>query len=138
AIARGPTMIEKHALTDTLVEEEPGEEPSAGRWAWLICIGSPEDKFATAGRVLPLEGPREVTFGRDESSDGLSASGEGQQVRVGSPFGWVSGRHAALRVTEVGPGLPFSPRALGSRNGTLVNGERLHDAVRLRPADVFE
>lgn len=131
-------MIEKHALTDTLVEEEPGEEPSAGRWAWLICIGSPEDKFATAGRVLPLEGPREVTFGRDESSDGLSVSEEGQQVRVGIPFGWVSGRHAELRVTEVGPGLQFSLRDLGSRNGTLVNGERLHDAVRLRPADVFE
>jgi transcriptional regulator with PAS, ATPase and Fis domain len=131
-------MTDKLPLTDTLVEEEPSEEPSAGRWAWLICIGSPEDKFATAGRVIPLDGAREVGFGRDESSDGLSVTEEGPRMRVGIPFGWVSGRHAELRVTEVGPGLAFSLRDLGSRNGTLVNGERLHDEVRLRPADVFE
>jgi transcriptional regulator with PAS, ATPase and Fis domain len=131
-------MKDKHPLTDTLVEEEPAEEPSAGRWAWLICIGSPEDKLATAGRVIPLEGAREVVFGRDESSEGLTITEDDHRVRVGIPFGWVSGRHAELRVTEVGPGLSFSLRDLGSRNGTLVNGERLHDEVRLRPADVFE
>src|SRR5690606_39787577 len=77
---------------------------------------------------LPLEGPREVTFGRDESSDGLSVSEEGQQVRVGIPFGWVSGRHAELRVTEVGPGLQFSLRDLGSRNGTDRKSTRLNSS----------
>ncbi|MCX4245705.1 sigma-54-dependent Fis family transcriptional regulator [Paraliomyxa miuraensis] len=125
-------------LTDTLVEDEPSEDPGRGRWAWLICIGSPEDKFATSGRVIPLDGANTVVFCRDESSDGLSVSEEGSRVRVGIPFGWVSGQHAELRVTETASGLQFSLRDLGSRNGTLVNGERLHEVVRLRPADVFE
>lgn len=130
-------MTDKN-LTDTLVEDEPDQEPTAVRWAWLICIGSPEDKFATAGRVLPLEGARLVAFGRDESADGLSVSETETKVRVGIPFGWVSGRHAELDVTEATGGLAFALRDMGSRNGTLVNGERLRDQLRLRPSDVFE
>lgn len=59
-------MIDDNSLTDTLVEDETPDEPAGGRWAWLVCIGSPEDKFASAGRVLPLEGTHTITFGRDE------------------------------------------------------------------------
>lgn len=131
-------MTNNNPLTDTLVEEEPSEEPTAGRWAWLICIGSPEDKFVSAGRVLPLEGAHSITFGRHESPEGLHVSESGTSLRVGIPFGWVSGNHAELRVSEIGSGLRFSLRDLGSRNGTLINGERIHDEVYLRPADVFE
>ncbi|MCH9681842.1 MAG: sigma 54-interacting transcriptional regulator, partial [Deltaproteobacteria bacterium] len=131
-------MIDDNSLTDTLVEDETPDEPAGGRWAWLVCIGSPEDKFASAGRVLPLEGTHTITFGRDESSEGISVAENGDQLRIGIPFGWVSGRHAELTVGDLGMGLAFSLRDMGSRNGTLLNGERLTDEVHLRPADVFE
>jgi len=131
-------MTDSKLLTDTLVEDEPSEEPTTGHWAWLICIGSPEDKFATAGRVLPIEGARVVTFGRDEAAEGIAITDEGERVRVGIPFGWVSGRHAELQVHANEHGLTFTLRDLGSRNGTLVNGERVREVVRLRPSDVLE
>ena len=130
-------MIDSN-LTDTLVEEEAPEEGGEERLAWLICIGSPEDKFVSAGRVLPIEGPHTITFGRGEVSEGLAVTEEDKSFRVGIPFGWVSGRHAELKVTDDGTGLRFTLRDVGSRNGTLVNGVRISHEVQLRPADVFE
>ena len=38
----------------------------------LIGIGSPEDNFASAGRICQLDGFNIVRFGRDEGADGLS------------------------------------------------------------------
>lgn len=127
----------KEDLTNTLVEEEPQEGLGHGTYVWLIGIGSSEDNFASAGRVITLENARIVHFGRNDDGESLSVLEEGDVTTVAIPFGWVSGRHAELEIAG-GPTTRFSLRDLGSRNGTLVNGERIEDTVRLRPGDVFE
>lgn len=124
-------------LTRTLVEEDLAcEEPAPSR-AWLISIGSAEDDFASAGRIIPLEGTQTVTFGRgDEASMRLREDGDSRHVEL--PFGWVSGRHAELRSSPAMTGLQFELADLGSRNGTLLGGTRIKDVARLRSGDVFE
>lgn len=124
-------------LTTTLVEDEPQEGLGRGTYVWLIGIGSPEDSFSSAGRVITIEESKSIRFGRDDEADGLSIVEEGDEISVGIPFGWASGQHAQLEIVD-GPLTRFTLRDLGSRNGTLVNGERIGDSVRLRPGDVFE
>ena len=122
---------------DTLVEDESNDGGGAER-AWLISIGSPEDGFAHAGRVFELTSGQQVKFGRDDSSGELRFFEAESTNEVGLPYGWVSGEHAELEVIPRGSGLGFKLRDLGSRNGTLVNGERISGSVKLRPGDVFE
>ena len=127
----------RESLNDTLVEDEPREETPRPR-AWLISIGSAEDNLAAAGRIIQLDTIHTVRFGRDEAAEGLSITESGTTVRVGIPFGWVSGEHAELTLREDGPGGRFTLTDLGSRNGTHLAGERISGTVRLRPGDVFE
>ncbi len=122
---------------DTLVEDESQDGTTAQR-AWLIAIGSPEDNFANAGRVFELELHGRVKFCRDDGSEDMTLFEHAQGNEIGIPFGWVSGEHAELEVVQRPGGLGFSLRDLGSRNGTLVNGERIVGSVNLRPGDVFE
>ncbi|MEM6291923.1 MAG: sigma 54-interacting transcriptional regulator [Myxococcota bacterium] len=122
---------------DTLVEDESQDGNGAQR-AWLISIGSPEDNFAHAARVFSLDVDQRVKFRRDDDSEELRYFDDGATKEVGIPFGWVSGEHAELEVSPRARGLGFSLRDLGSRNGTLVNGERISGSVKLRPGDVFE
>ncbi len=122
---------------DTLVEDESNDGGGAER-AWLISIGSPEDAFAHAGRIFELGVGQRVRFGRDDSSGELRFFEAEIENDVGIPYGWVSGEHAELEVLPRGGGLGFTVRDLGSRNGTLVNGERISGSVKLRPGDVFE
>ncbi len=122
---------------DTLVEDE-SSDGSGAQSAWLISIGSPEDGFAHAGRVFELSVGQRVKFGRDDSADELRYFDGETEHEVGVPYGWVSGEHAELEVTPRMGGLGFTLRDLGSRNGTLVNGERISGSVKLRPGDVFE
>jgi len=122
---------------DTLVEDE-SHDGGGAQSAWLISIGSPEDGFAHAGRVFELAVGQHVKFGRDDSSDELRFFEAEKDNEVGIPYGWVSGEHAELEVTPRIGGLGFTLRDLGSRNGTLVNGERISGSVKLRPGDVFE
>lgn len=126
-------------LTTTLVEDDPAAETDVRTRPWLISIGSPEDGFASAGRVQLLDRYRTIAFGRDEDARGLSfrAADEGL-FEVGIPFGWVSGQHARLDVSTATEPPEVTLTDLGSRNGTLVNGERVRGSVRLRAADVFE
>lgn len=130
-MTRGP-------LHDTLVEDEPQEEESARSRAWLIGIGSPEDNFASAGRIIQLDGVRSVKFGRDEAADGVSINESGPALHVGVPFGWVSGDHAQLDIDDSEGPSRFTLTDLGSRNGTIVGSERLSGSARLRPGEVFE
>lgn len=122
---------------DTLVEDESNDGGGAQR-AWLISIGSPEDGFTHAGRIFELGVGQHVKFGRDDSSDELRFFEAETDNEIGIPYGWVSGEHAELEVTPRIGGLGFTLRDLGSRNGTLVNGERISGSVKLRPGDVFE
>jgi DNA-binding NtrC family response regulator len=124
-------------FTNTLVEEESHEGLGHGTYVWLIGIGSAEDAFASAGRVITLDDAGRVRFGRTDDDDQITVDCDGGVTDVGIPFGWVSGRHAELEITR-GLSTTLSLRDLGSRNGTLVNGERVEGSVRLRPGDVFE
>ena len=54
---------------------------------------------------------------------------QGCEVVIGDPE--ISRRHAAIRSVEGGIGV----EDLGSRNGTLVNGERIDMVCLLRPGD---
>ena len=135
-------MGTKDSNLDTLVEED-GESTGGSLRGWLISIGSPEDNFAAAGGVTPLTAGSVVNFGRTDASDGMSIETEGNRTEVGIPFGWVSGEHATLEVERreaqgADPSLTFKLRDLGSRNGTLVNGQRLSAPRSLRSGDVFE
>lgn len=57
--------------------------------------------------------------------------GRGAECHVRPNSEWVSRQHCLLRVTETAVFL----RDLGSCNGTLVNGELLHEERRLRHGD---
>jgi hypothetical protein len=127
----------KDPLHDTLVEEESSDGESVVR-GWLIAIGSPEDNFANAGRIFAVEAGMVVRFGREDDGEELCFREEDQRIEIGVPFGWVSGEHAELEIGGRQNGLTFQLRDLGSRNGTLVAGERIVGSARLRPGDVFE
>jgi pSer/pThr/pTyr-binding forkhead associated (FHA) protein len=75
---------------------------------------------ADAGRMVAVAGT--VTIGRGRDADLVLADE------------LVSRRHA--QVTLDGPGAVVED--LGSRNGTYVNGERIHGPVRLEPGDQLQ
>jgi DNA-binding NtrC family response regulator len=125
-------------LTDTLVEDEVREDEAPAARAWVLGIGSPEDNFEHAGRILALEAGAEVRFGRDDGSAEAGTAQASGGLRVGIPYGWVSGEHAHLQVVGEPNGLRFVLEDLGSRNGTLVGGERITAPTSLRPGEVFE
>ncbi len=60
--------------------------------------------------------------------------GRGGECHVRPNSDWVSRQHCLLRVTRDGAWL----RDLGSRNGTLVNGELLAGERRLEPGDQIQ
>ncbi len=83
----------------------------------------PEIAIQTAGGTrerYPLAKPR-VTVGRSRESD------------IFLPDQWLSRHHAAIE--ERGDGYWVSD--LKSKNGTLLNGEPIHEWRRLRPGDVI-
>jgi pSer/pThr/pTyr-binding forkhead associated (FHA) protein len=101
----------------------PGE--AAGRWQWAGAEGPVlvyrDDTGAQ--RFFPLEGQTSVTMGR----------GSGCEVRLE----WderVSRVHAAL--DHIGSDWTLVDDGL-SRNGTLLNGERLNGRRRLHDGDTF-
>jgi serine phosphatase RsbU (regulator of sigma subunit)/pSer/pThr/pTyr-binding forkhead associated (FHA) protein len=83
----------------------------------------PEIAIQTAGGTrerYPLAKPR-VTVGRSRESD------------IFLPDQWLSRHHAAIEERNDG----FWVSDLKSKNGTLLNGEPVHDWRRLRPGDVI-
>ena len=56
-------------------------------------------------------------------------------MRVGIPFGWVSGRHAELRVAEAGPGLQFSLRDQNAQGDAQRDGAPGRAARVMLPGD---
>jgi pSer/pThr/pTyr-binding forkhead associated (FHA) protein len=57
--------------------------------------------------------------------------GRGNECHVRPNSDWVSRQHCLLRITGEGAFL----RDLGSRNGTIINGERFVEECRLRHGD---
>ena len=114
--APAPTMETQPSLPEdlTLVRRREALDlpPAAAQWALVAYAG------AALGRVFPLVEGRTV-IGRAPEAGLVLLDGE------------VSRLHAQIVVSEgrvrIGD--------LGSTNGTLVNGDFLHDEVDLRPGD---
>ena len=121
---------------ETLSDDAPvlGRGPAR---AWLIFIGSSENDFHEAGAVWSLDGVSKVRFGRGTGSD-LRSETVGDELDLRLPFGWVSGRHAELRIVRAGAGLEFDLGDLGSRNGTHIERQAIAGVARLLPGQVFE
>ena len=66
--------------------------------------------------------------------DGETVVGRGQQANFDLPDDGISRRHAAIRIAG---GLPLLAD-LGSRNGTFVNGRRVHGEVVLADGDKIQ
>ena len=77
---------------------------------------------------FPLEGLTEITIGRDPAA---TISFDAQRDDA------VSRRHAVITVVP-GERLGFRIADLDSRNGTLLNGERIAAEVELLPDDIIE
>lgn len=124
-------------IEDTWVDSVDDEGEAV---AWLVGIGSPEDDFATAGTIRSLAGVRRIAFGRRGDAGPLVLETEGDVLHVRIPFGWVSSNHAAIELVPrtQGRGLRHELRDLGSRNGTLVGGQRIVAPHGLRSGEVFE
>lgn len=127
---------------DSTIPEETLSDDSAvlGRGpshAWLIYIGSSENGFAEAGRVWSLDGLAKVRFGRI-NGDVLRVKPTDDELSIRVPLGWISGRHAELRIARSNLGLEFDLRDLDSRNGTHIERQAIPGAARLLPGQVFE
>jgi transcriptional regulator of acetoin/glycerol metabolism len=134
----------------TIPEETLSDDaPVLGRGpihAWLIYIGSSENEFSEAGAVWSLEGLAKVRFGRGSGSE-LRSEREADELSLRVPLGWVSGRHAELRIVRpghvepslrAGAGLEFDLCDLDSRNGTHIERQAVPRVTRLLPGQVFE
>ncbi len=104
----------------------------------LIHIGSAESGLAEAGRVFDLSKIKSVRFGRCPGAV-LMEQREGEQLKLGIPLAWVSGRHAELTVLDRPGRLPaLELTDLGSRNGTAIEGKSVRETLELRSGQVFE
>jgi serine protease Do len=75
-----------------------------------------------------LDGLTEITIGRDPAST-INLDAQRDDA--------VSRRHAIITILP-GENLAFRVADLGSRNGTLLNGERIAAEVELLPGDIIE
>ncbi|PRP90278.1 Nif-specific regulatory protein [Enhygromyxa salina] len=121
---------------ETLSDDAPlfGRGPAH---AWLIFIGSSENDFRDAGGVWSLDNVSKIRFGRVSGAD-LQSEVEADELAIRIPLGWVSGRHAEVRIIKSGVGLEFDLCDLDSRNGTHIERQAIPGMARLLPGQVFE
>lgn len=121
---------------ETLSDDSPllGQGPA---FAWLIYIGSSENDFREAGGVWSLEGVTKIRFGRVSGND-MQSERENDELVIRIPLGWVSGRHAEVRIVKSAQGLEFDLCDLDSRNGTHIERQAIPGMARLLPGQVFE
>ncbi|NVB39354.1 sigma 54-interacting transcriptional regulator [Pseudenhygromyxa sp. WMMC2535] len=122
---------------ETLSDDSPQLHRRGPSHAWLIYIGSSENDFAGAGQVWAVESLAKVRFGR-VSGEAIVAEREGDDLNMRIPLGWISGRHAELRVIPSATGLEFELCDLDSRNGTHIERQPIPGMARLLPGQVFE
>lgn len=130
-MARAVTIPE-----ETLSDDSPllGRGPSL---AWLIYIGSSENDFREAGGVWSLDGVSKIRFGRVSGND-MQWELEDDELSIRIPLGWVSGRHAEVRIVKSAHGLEFDLCDLDSRNGTHIERQVIPGMARLLAGQVFE
>ncbi|MCA9696477.1 MAG: sigma 54-interacting transcriptional regulator, partial [Myxococcales bacterium] len=121
---------------ETLSDDSPiqGRGPTH---AWLIHIGSSENDFAEAGKVWSIDGLTKINFGRVSSGNIRSEVDKGE-LNIRIPLGWISGRHAELRIIKGVNGLGFELCDHDSRNGTHIERQPIPGMARLLPGQVFE
>lgn len=121
---------------ETLSDDSPllGRGPAL---AWLIYIGSSENDFREAGGVWSLEGVSKIRFGRVSGVD-MQSEREDDELVIRIPLGWVSGRHAEVRIIKSAHGLEFELCDLDSRNGTHIERQAIPGMTRLLGGQVFE
>lgn len=93
--------------------------PSAGASTWLF-ISRHQPALFLNGETIPLSGDREYIIGRDPDTCSIVINDER-----------VSRKHAAIYAR----GGRYFIKDFGSMNGTLVNRERIEDAIGLLPGD---
>jgi DNA-binding NtrC family response regulator len=121
---------------ETLSDDSPllGRGPAL---AWLIYIGSSENDFREAGGVWSLDGVTKIRFGRVSGAD-MQSEREDDELVIRIPLGWVSGRHAEVRIVKSAHGLEFDLCDLDSRNGTHIERQAIPGMARLLAGQVFE
>lgn len=123
---------------ETLTDETPIPASSAaGTYPWLVYLGSPENNFLEAGKVIDLTGIRAVRFGRGGGQE-IRAERSNNVLRLRVPLGWVSSVHAELRIAQTSLRHEFELRDLGSRNGTHVEREVIDETMGVAAGQVIE
>lgn len=118
--------------------EDGDDATAANARPLLIYAGSPEDGFAGAGQTIALDGVTRVEFGRSRAAGVLDVTRERSTMRIGVPTMWASSKHAELALEPPGSPVEQVLRDLGSRNGTIVEGIPVTDAVALAPGQIIE
>ncbi len=124
---------------DQTLSEDSLSSPTATRntHAWLVFIGSSENQFSGAGEIWPIDSVSTIVFGRGTGESTLSERCDGVlQIKI--PLGWVSRKHAEIRVVTTDREMEFDLRDLESRNGTYIEGQSVPGLARLAPGQVFE
>jgi hypothetical protein len=104
----------------------------------LVYVGSAENGFAEAGRIIDLDEVGRVRFGRITGPRGIELEREPRLLHVGIGLPWVSAAHAELSILGSGDGAHVVHLTdLGSRNGTNVEGRPV-GRHRLEPGELFE
>jgi transcriptional regulator of acetoin/glycerol metabolism len=104
----------------------------------LVYVGSSEDGFHGAGQTMLLKGINRVLLGRASNPDELESERERGVLRIGVPTMWASSKHAELVLNPPNNPTPFEIRDLGSRNGTIVEGEQISEITAVLPGQIFE
>jgi DNA-binding winged helix-turn-helix (wHTH) protein len=98
--------------------------------------------YAFAGEADGVAGPRSTPSWQVSWDTGEIEIGEGEFLIGRDPRAairlrpsTVSWRHARIRVRGEGEKARITVEDLDSRNGTFVNGARIHDAIEIRDGD---
>lgn len=107
-------------MAKTLTDDEQEQPADQGQAHLLTHVLNYDDLLAPPLGALRLDGLSELLIGRAEGEQPIGF------VRPGTfrlADAWVSGRHASI--ARAGAGSAMAITDLGSRNGVLVDGERI-------------
>jgi transcriptional regulator of acetoin/glycerol metabolism len=117
---------------DQTLDEVSHAAAGSGARSPLLFLALEADRPLQRGARWSLAGVQTITIGRGDTRDGIRTP-DGRTLEVKLPGKWMSSQHAVLRAVEG----DWIAEDAGSRNGTLVNGERITSRV-LREGNVLE